>query len=145
MSIKQISVFLENKPGALEAMTDVLAKSNISLRALSMAEADGFGIVRLIADDVYETTTVLKDADFINTLTPVLAVKIPDEAGGLHKILKFLQSAEINIEYMYASLGGKNSNEAYMIFRVGDDTAKAEAILKTAGFAVVDQDSITNM
>ena len=71
MAIKQISVFLENKPGKLEGMTQVLADAGIDLRALSLAETKDFGIVRMIVDDVYETATILKDNDYIASMTPV--------------------------------------------------------------------------
>ena len=87
MSVNQISVFLENKPGTLNKMTNVLAEHNIDMRALSLAETKDFGIVRMIVDDVYEATNVLKEADFIASLTPVLAYAIPDDAiskNGLH-------------------------------------------------------------
>ena len=87
MTVNQISVFLENKPGTLTAMTGLLAESGVDMRALSLAETNDFGIVRIIVDDVYKATTVLKDGGFIHQLTPVLAVLIPDEPGGLHKVL----------------------------------------------------------
>ncbi|MBR3637950.1 MAG: ACT domain-containing protein [Lachnospiraceae bacterium] len=86
MSIKQISVFLENKPGTLRKMTQVLADHSIDLRALSVAETKDFGIARLIVDDALAATSVLKDADFIASLTPVLAFEINDEKGGLNKL-----------------------------------------------------------
>ncbi len=80
MSIKQISVFLENKPGALYAMTGVLAQNQVDMRALSLAETKDFGIVRMIVDNVYDATTVLKDAGYVHSVTPVLGVAIPDDA-----------------------------------------------------------------
>ena len=106
MSIKQLSVFLENKPGTLRAMTDVLSQNGIDMRALSLAETKDFGIVRIIVDDVYKTTTALKDAGFVHTVTPVLGVAIPDEPGGLAQVLGVLDDAGVNAEYMYAFLGG---------------------------------------
>ena len=77
MSIRQISVFLENKPGKLNEMTHVLAEHRIDMRALSLAETKDFGIARIIVDDVYEATNVLKEADFVANLSPVLAYAIP--------------------------------------------------------------------
>ena len=76
MSIKQISVFVENKPGAMSAMTAVLAENNVDMRALSLAETADFGIVRIIVDNIYNATTVLKDAGYIHSVTDVLAVAI---------------------------------------------------------------------
>ena len=104
MSLKQISVFLENKPGTLLSMTGLLAKNHIDMRALSIAETKDFGIVRMIVDDVYDTATVLKDAGFVHSLTPVLGVMIPDEPGGLDKVLRVLADAQVNVEYMYVIL-----------------------------------------
>ena len=142
MAIRQISVFLENKPGQLDAMTEVLAKANIDMRALSLAETKDFGIVRIIVDDVYDTATVLKENGYISSLTPVIAVRVPDEVGGLNAVLKTLTIAQVNVEYMYASLGGSNSGKAYMIFRV-EETERAENALRRAGFDIVDQETFS--
>ena len=144
MSLKQISVFLENKPGTLLTMTGVLAQNHIDMRALSIAETKDFGIVRMIVDDVYATATVLKDAGFIHSLTPVLGVVIPDEPGGLDQVLRVLAEAQVNVEYMYAFLGGKNVDHAYMIFRVQNEAA-AVAALAAKGIRVVDQDEISQL
>lgn len=142
MSIKQISVFLENQPGALNAMTGVLTQHDIDIRALSLAEASDFGIVRLIVDDVYKTTTVLKDAGYVHSLTTVLGVAIPDVPGGLNKLLEILTAANVNVEYMYAFLG--REKRAYMIFRVQDESAAVSA-LKSAGIRPVKQEEISGL
>ena len=144
MSVKQISVFLENKPGMLHTMTDVLAKNNIDMRALSLAETNDFGIVRIIVDDVYNATTVLKDAGFVHSVTPVLGVSIPDEPGGLNRVVAVLTDAQINVEYMYAFLGGKDVDHAYMIFRVQDLKAAAAA-LAAKGVKCIDQEEIEKL
>ena len=114
MSVKQISVFLENRPGALCEMTRVLGENAIDMRAFSLAETSDFGIARVIVDEVYKTTTVLKEAGFINSVSSVLAVAIPDVPGGLSGVLKVLKEAEVNVEYIYAFVGGKKDS-AYMI------------------------------
>ncbi|MCR4757117.1 MAG: acetolactate synthase, partial [Butyrivibrio sp.] len=126
MSIMQISVFLENKPGTLKNMTGVLAANKINMRATSLAETKDFGIARLVVDDAMSAVNTLKEHNFVASLTPVLAIEIPDEAGGLDKLLENFDDAEVNIEYMYAFTGGKNTDHAYMIFRVSD-TKAAEA------------------
>ena len=144
MAIKQISVFLGNKPGTLLKMTGVLAEQHIDMRALSLAETKDFGIVRMIVDDIYTATTALKDADFISSMTDVVAVLIPDEPGGLDKVLRVLNEASVNIEYMYAFLGGKAVDDAYMIFRVGD-TKAAEQALKGKNIKVVTQEEIAEL
>ena len=144
MTVNQISVFLENKPGTLTAMTGLLAENGIDMRALSLAETNDFGIVRIIVDDVYKATTVLKDGGFIHQLTPVLAVLIPDEPGGLHKVLEVLREAGVNVEYMYAFLGGGDVDHAYMIFRV-EDNAAATAALSARDIKTVEQEEIEKL
>ena len=141
MSMKQISVFVENKPGALYALTAVLAQGQIDMRALSLAETKDFGIVRLIVNDLYKTTTLLKDAGYVHSLTPVVGVAIPDVPGGLNRVLQVLTDARVNVEYMYAFLGGKDVDHAYMIFRVADDKA-AEAALAARGIQTLTQEQI---
>ena len=142
--IKQISVFLENKPGSLYSMTGILAQHEIDMRAFSLAETSDFGIARLIVDDVYKTATVLREAGFINKITPVLGVAIPDVPGGLNKVLQVLTDAKVNVEYMYAFLGGKDVDHAYMIFRVEDNTAAAAA-LTARGIKTVTQEEIDKL
>lgn len=144
MSIKQISVFVENKPGALYALTAVLAQGQIDMRALSLAETSEFGIVRLIVDDLYKATTLLKDAGYVHSLTPVVGVAIPDVPGGLNRVLQVLTDAKVNVEYMYAFLGGKDVEHAYMIFRVADERA-AESALAARGIQVLDQEKIASL
>ena len=141
MSIKQISVFLENKPGKLSDMTALLAANNIDIRALSLAETKDFGIARMIVDDIYEAAAVLRDGDFIANFSPVLAYAVPDEPGGLNKLLNAFNEAKVNIEYMYAFLGSKDTKHAYMIFRVSHTDA-AEAALVTKGFDTLTQEEI---
>ena len=142
MSVKQISVFLENRPGCLHEMTKVLADSNIDLRGLSLAETSEFGIVRLIVDDVLGTATVLKDAGFVSSLTDVIAVEVPNVPGGLNKVLEILHGEKINIEYMYAILGNKKSESAYMIFRVNDNE-KATAALNNSGIKIMEPSELS--
>lgn len=141
MSIKQISVFLENKPGALNAMTSVLAENNINMLALTLAETEDFGIARIIADNVYNATTVLKDAGYIHSLTPVLGAAIPNVPGGLNKILTALDEAEINVEHLYAFHGKNPHTHAYVILRVKDNSA-ATAALAEKGIRLVNQDQL---
>ena len=141
MSIKQISVFLENKPGKLKEMTGVLAENHVDMRALSLAETKDFGIARLVVDDVFNAVNILKEADFVASLTSVLAVAVPDEPGGLDRLLQIFSDANVNIEYMYAFIGGKDSKHAYMIFRVAD-TKGAEVKLAGQGLKILTQEDI---
>lgn len=133
--MKQISVFLENKTGSLCEMTEVLAKNNVNLAALSLAEAEGFGIVRLVAKDLYEATTVLKEAGYIHNIVDVVGVTVPDEAGGLAKILEVLDGAGISLEYMYAFSNGKAAAFAIKV----PDVNSAEAALRKAGIRVIEK------
>ena len=144
MSVKQISVFLENRPGCLHEMTKALAEAKIDLRGLSLAETSDFGIVRLIVDDVLGTATVLKDNGFVASLTDVLAVEVPNVPGGLNKVLSIINSVEINVEYMYAILGNKKSESAYMIFRVNDNDTAAKALEKE-NVKILDQAALSEL
>ena len=141
MSVKQVSVFLENKPGTLNHMTKVLAKHNINIRALSLADTNDFGIVRMLVNDVYEATTVLKEENFIARFTPVLIYAISDEAGSLDKILQAFTEANVNIEYMYAFAG---KERAYMIFKV-TDIKSAESLLSSKGLVSLTQEEIASV
>lgn len=144
MSIKQISVFLENKPNALQSMCETLAEGGIDMRALSLAEAGDFGIARIIVNKLFDATHALKDAGFICTITPVVAAAIPDTPGGLGQVLATLGSADINVDYMYAFLGGADAEHAYMIFKT-TDAGKAAAALSAKGISVLDQDDIESL
>ena len=144
MSLKQISVFLENRPGTLKDMTAVLTENRIDMRALSLAETKDFGIARLIVDDAYHAANVLKDAGFVSSLTSVVGVMIPDEVGGLDRVLEVLQKNHVTVEYMYGLLGGKKINHAYMIVRVTDHKA-AETALSGNHFRIVTQDEISEL
>ena len=141
MSIKQISVFLENKPNTLKSLCDALAGANIDMRALSLAEAGDFGIARIIVDKLYDGVQALKDAGFVCSVTPVVAAAIPDTPGGLGKVLYTLSNSGNHIDYMYAFLGGADAAHAYMIFKTAD-AAMAGNVLKANGIDVLDQEDI---
>ena len=143
MTAKQISVFLENKPGQLAAFTEVLNDANIDMRAFSIADAQDFGIVRMIVNDSYQTACVLKEAGYILSVTPVLAVEIPDVPGGLNNVLQILGKNKIDIEYTYAFTARKKGT-AYMIFRVVDNE-KAVEILGKEGIKLISQDQLIEL
>lgn len=119
MTIHQISVFLENRAGQLAEITSLLAASGVDLRAINIAETADYGVVRLIASDPQRASALLLEHGFILTMTPVAAVAVPDQPGGLAAVLSVLSRAEIDVEYMY-SVFGQQKGRAYMIFRVGD-------------------------
>ncbi len=143
MTVKQISVFVENKPGRLAEFTNVLRNNNIDMRALSMAETPDFGILRVIVNDPFETACVLKDAGYIASITPVLAVKVADEPGSLFKILDILAEANINLEYTYAFLT-REKDSAYIIFRV-EDNDRATEVLSKNGVTLISQDKLASL
>lgn len=141
MSVNQISVFLENKPGTLNQLTKVLSDNKINIRALSLADTNDFGIVRMLVNNVYEATNVLKDENFIARFTPVLIFKISDEAGSLNSLLNTFTESNVNIEYMYAFAGKEN---AYMIFKV-TDVKLAETLLAKKGLRSLTQEQIADV
>ena len=140
MTVKQISVFVENRPGQLLEFTKLLEKHNIDLRALSIAEAEDFGILRVIVDDSYNTMQILKESGYVCSVTSVLAVEIPDRPGSLVKILDALGKGGVNLEYTYAFLSRKQ-NSAYMILRVADNE-KAIEVLRACGVQPVCQENV---
>ena len=143
MSVKQISVFLENRPGALLGLTRVLAEKQIDMRAFSLAETSEFGIARIIVDDMETTAAVLRAEGFVCSVTSVIAVAVANTPGGLNAALTALSEAQVNVEYMYAFIGGRRDS-AYMIFRVAND-AKASEALRAAGIQLAEQEEIVNL
>jgi len=143
MTVKQISIFVENKAGKLAELTEYLQQSHIDMRALSIAEAQDFGIVRIIVDDTYKTSCILKEAGYVASITPVLAVEMPDEPGSLFHILKTLGDGGVNLEYMYAFLTRKAST-AYMVLRV-ENNEKAIDVLNQNGIHTICQDALSNL
>ncbi len=140
MTVNQISVFLENEPGKLSSFTHLLRENNIDLRALSIAEVENFGILRIIVNDVYAASTILKNAGYVFKITPVLAVPLKDVAGGLAEVVDVLGDNQINIDYIYA-FTARERDKAYVVLRV-EDNEKAIAILTARGYAPVSQEDL---
>lgn len=139
MSVKQISVFIENQKGELAKATRFIADNNVNLRALSIADTQDFGILRIICDNPEGAEAVLKEGGYITTVTEVLATAISDEPGSLAMILEVLSEANVVVEYTYAFLSAKAG--AYMIFRV-DDNQRAAAALAGAGIKTASQQDL---
>ncbi len=127
MKVDQISVFLENKPGALTEVTRILGEAGVNIRALSLADTKDFGILRLIVNDNEKAKAVLGAKGFTVRKTEVVAVEVPDRPGGLADILKILSEAGVNVEYLYAFVQQSGSN-AIIIFRF-DETDRAISVL----------------
>ncbi len=135
MKIHQLSLFMENEPGQLVDPCRVLARAGIDIRTLTLADTQQFGILRLIVSDWQAGAAVLRDAGYVTNIAEVVAVEVPDRAGGLAELLGLLSGGEINIEYMYAFPFGRQG-KAVMIFRF-DDPDRAISRLQTAGVSLV--------
>jgi hypothetical protein len=129
MLVKQISVFLENKSGRLADVTEALAKKNINICAMSIADTTDFGILRLIVNKPEEAEKALSEKEFTVSCTSVIAIGVEDKPGGLSKVLSILQDNGISIEYMYAFVG-KTGNEAFVILRVESPETAIETLMK---------------
>lgn len=143
MALNQLSVFVENKQGSLVAITDILAARGINMRALSIADTEDFGILRLIVNDDEAAHEILKDNGFLVKTTEVVGVKIGDEPGKLSKALDVLDKEGINIEYLYAFMT-RTEKHAYVVLRVADNSA-AEKALENAGFHLITGDDVKKL
>ena len=137
MKLIQISIFLENKKGRLLDVCSLLGANKINIRALTVAESDNFGVLRLVVDKPQEATTLLKANGFVANLTEIVGVEVPDKPGGLADVLKILSKHNINVEYMYGFLE-KASNRALLVFRFDSPDTAIEA-LKVSKIRVVGQ------
>ncbi len=135
MSLKQLTVFVENKQGTLVDITDTLAKHNVNIRALSIADTQDFGILRLIVNDNDTALKTLADEGYLIKTTDVVGVKIGDAPGKLSMALNVLDENNINMEYLYAFMS-RTEKHAYVVLRVADNAA-AEAALENAGFHLI--------
>jgi hypothetical protein len=133
MTIQQISLFLENKPGHLSAICRTLAEAQINIVTLSLADTQQFGIVRLIVEEWARAQQVLEAAGFVVNVRDVVAVAVCDRPGGLAALLDTIQAAGVNIEYAFAVRRGE---QAILVFRF-DKAAQAVAALKAAGHGVL--------
>ena len=143
MAIKQLTVFVENKQGALVAVTDTLAKHNVHLRALSSADTQDFGMLRLIVNDEKTAEKILTEEGYLIKVIDVVGVKISDEAGKLSEALSVLDKAGINMEYLYAFMA-RTEKHAYVVLRV-EDNAVAEKALSDAGFKIVTEADVNKL
>ena len=129
MKLKQLSVFLENKPGRLRELCALLAENNINIITLSLADTEQFGILRLIVKDYENAKTLLTGKGFVAKLTDVIAVEVNDQPGGLSKILEIEEESGISVEYMYA-FTIKSGENAVLLFRFDDNDKAVEALQK---------------
>ena len=143
MAIKQLTVFIQNSKGSMVSVTDILAKNNINIRALSIAETKDFGILRLIVNNNELASKLLEDNGYLIKAIDVIGVKIGDEPGELTSSLVVLDNANINVEYLYAFMT-RTEKHAYVVLRV-EDNKVAEKALTDAGFKLVDEKDILKL
>ncbi len=140
MNIRQLSIFLENKPGQLSAICKSLADAGINIATLSLADTSDFGIVRMIVDDHEKAKKVLSDCGHVANVKEVIAVCVPDRPGGMAEVMTVLDSAKVNIEYSYA-FAFHRGEKAVLVFRFSDN-AHADAVLSAAGYTTLSENEV---
>ena len=143
MAVKQLSIFVQNEKGALAEVLKVIAEQQVEIRALSIADTNDFGILRVITDNNDKASLALAEHHFVSSVTDVVAARVDDAPGGLAKAVDVLQSADINVEYIYAFVG-QSKNHACVVLRV-DNNELAEKTLVSAGFELITEEEITNL
>ena len=143
MVIEQVSVFVENKKGALSDILGILAEAGVDLRAISIADTSDFGILRMIVADPDGTLEMFKAKGVTASKTAVTGCKLPDEPGALHKVLKTLCDAGVSVEYIYAFIT-RRDEDAYVILRV-EDNIFAQYVLEKAGHVIMSPDDISGL
>lgn len=135
--VKQLSVFIENKPGKIYRLTQLLSKSGIDLVMLSIADTKDFGILRLITNDIPKSYNILKEAGYTVSVTELIGVEVPDNPGGLSEVLAVFDQSGISIEYLY-SFARTSDKTAIILFRV-EDSQSALDKLKTRNIILTDR------
>lgn len=142
-NVRQISVFVDNKPNRLAGVMQLLKESEINLRALSLADTKDFGILRIIVNDTDKAVRILKEAAYAVTVTEILAISIPDSPGQLSRVLDILGADGVNLEYLYAFIG-KSDRSVSFVIRV-DDNIHAADTLTRGGIIQLTENDIAEM
>ena len=135
MTVKQLSIFVENRSGRMAEITRKIADAGIDIRALSIADTMDFGVLRMLVSDVAAAKAILEHEACIFSVTGVTVVAVPDQPGGLARVLRLMADNGVDIEYMY-SLIGRSADRAYMVFRVSDEQ-KLLALLGANGISTI--------
>ena len=143
MSVKQISIFLENKKGRLAEVTQTLSREKINIRALSLADTADFGVLRIIVNNPERCLSILKSKSFVAQVTEVIAVEVEDKPGGLARILEVLDGDNVNVEYMYAYVEKKSDN-AIVICKI-DDRERALQVLEKNGISTLGAEALKGL
>ncbi|NPV62725.1 MAG: ACT domain-containing protein [Methanotrichaceae archaeon] len=138
--IKQISLFVENKPGRMAKVSKTLSDAGVNIRAMTIAEAGDFGVIRMVVDTPEKGYQILRDKGFTVSTTDVLAVEMKDTPGGLYEIVNTLGENRINVDYAYAFVTAK-AQSAMLILRV-DDIARARSVLGAQGVKIATKEEI---
>ena len=143
MKITQISIFLENRKGRLYEVCSLLGANSINIRALTIAETESFGVLRIVVDKSDAAIKLLRENQFVANFTDVVAIEVPDKPGGLAGVLSVLRDSDLNIEYVYGFVE-KFSENALIVFRF-DDPDAAVKVLEKGGVRVLRKQDIVNM
>ena len=143
MAVKQISIFVENKEGRLKKAIDTLAKQNINIRALSIADTTKYGILRLIVSDNEKAIEALEKDNFIVKENEVIILAVPDEPNGLNSTLAVFDEKDINLEYLYAFVSSK-TDEAIVVMRL-ENMEKAIDALNESNVKILDENDIKDL
>ena len=143
MKITQISVFLENRKGRLYDVCSLLGSNDVNIRALTIAETESFGVLRIVVDRSDFAINLLRENHFVANFTDVVAIEVPDKPGGLASILKVLAENDVNIEYMYGFVE-KFSDKALLVMRF-EDTDFAQQILAKHNIRAVAEKDIEGL
>ena len=135
--IRQISVFVENQPGSMMNVTNVLTEAHVNIRAISTFDTPEFGIMRLVVDDPVRAKESLTSKGFVNRVNDVIGAELKDEKGNLNQMLKILADGQINVNYIY-SFVIREGKAPVMVFHT-DDFEKAESDLKQADVKLVEE------
>jgi hypothetical protein len=143
MNTKQVSVFLENKPGRLADVAHILKEKGINLRVAVLSETSDFGILRLIVSNPDEAYLVLKENNFTVRTSDIVAVEVSDKPGILFNVTKLLEENQLSIEYMY-SFVEQSSNQAVLFFGV-EDVEKTLSVLKSSGYKTLTKEEMQKL
>lgn len=130
MTLRQISIFIENKHGRLSAVVKNLADAGINIRALSLADTEKFGILRIIADQTDRANSALREAGVTSKISEVIGVEVPDRPGGLAELVSLFDNSPVNVEYMYAQVKGRNG-KAVLIMKLSDPETGRDILTKS--------------
>lgn len=140
MGIRQLSIFIENKKGRLAKIAKIISSEGIDIRAISVADTSGFGILRIIVDDPDRAKNVLQKSNIIVSVTDVIAVEIKDKPGEFYRVMSILSDNDIGVEYMYAFIS-REKNKAFIILKIENED-KAVEVLKDNDVCLLNKNQI---